>query len=225
MMSAMRRWLTEAGLHIEDGMVEQLARHAAEIQRYNRRLNLVADDRTEVLIRRHIIDSALGLRAVRILAPPGRPRVVDVGSGGGFPGVVAAVLSPDWEVVLVDSSSRKVGFLLRVIEVLGVDNLRVIRARAEDIAGGRGAAPLPFDMCLSRAVAPISCLAALCGPLLRDGGLAAWWKGPGIGAEMEEGAPAVEKYNLKPVSRYLYRLPREDISRAIFLAQRVRARR
>lgn len=224
MKSAMRRWLAEAGLHIEDGMVEQLARHAAEIQRYNRRLNLVADDRTEVLIRRHIIDSALGLRAVRILAPSGRLRAVDVGSGGGFPGVVAAVLSPDWEVVLVDSSSRKVGFLLRVVEVLGVDNLRVIRARAEDIPGRQGA-PLPFDVCLSRAVAPISRLAALCGPLLRDGGLAAWWKGPGIGAEMEEGARAVEKYNLKPVSRYLYRLPREDISRAIFLAQRVRARR
>lgn len=220
----MRRWLTEAGLRVEDHMLQQLVIHASEVQRFNRRLNLVADDSTEMLITRHVVDSALGLMRVRAVTPSVGVRAVDVGSGGGFPGVVAAVLVPGWQIVLVDSSSRKVGFLLRVVEILGINNLRVLRARAEELPT-RGDAPLPFDVCLSRAVAPISRLAALCGPLIREGGVAAWWKGPGVGSEMEEGAAAMEKYGLRPTRRHLYRLPRQDISRAIFLAQRLFARR
>ncbi len=220
----MRRCLREAGLRLADAQVDHLARHASEIQRYNRRLNLVADDSTEILIRRHVIDSALGLGRVRAVTPSVGVRAVDVGSGGGFPGVVAAVVAPGWEVSLVESSSRKVGFLLRVVEVLKIDNLRVLRARAEELSTRQGA-PLPFDVCLSRALAPISRLAALCAPLIRHGGVAAWWKGPGVGSEMEEGAPAMEKYGLKAISRHPYRLPREDISRVILLARRLRPRR
>ncbi len=209
--------LRQYGVSIPTAAAENLAVHISEVMRYGERLDLVSDASSPTLVHRHLLDSILGVRALELIRTDSgkMPAVLDLGSGGGFPGVVAAVLRPDWRVILVDSSSRKAGFLLHVASQLSLDNLSVVHGRAEDLPQSAFADILPVDGIISRATAPISVLVRLSIPLLRPGGWCGWWKGPRAMSEMEEAKPLMEKYGLRILSRVVYRLPGQNISREI----------
>ncbi len=214
--------LASSGVGLGPTEVRRFLTYIGQIRRWNRRLNLVADAQVDEIVRRHLLDSLLGLRFVPHASPgTERVRAVDVGSGGGFPGLVAAAVRPGWEVTLVDSSAKKAAFLLGAADEMELSNVRVVRARAEEMGRGMFEKESSFDLCLSRAVAPVTKLAPLCGPLLRPGGICGWWKGSGAAAEMEQGAGSLKKQGLRPMGRCLYRLPGEDISRAIVLLMRL----
>ncbi|GII22278.1 16S rRNA (guanine(527)-N(7))-methyltransferase RsmG [Planosporangium mesophilum] len=121
---------------------------------------LIGPRETERLWGRHLLNCA----AVSELAPS-EASVTDVGSGAGLPGLVLAVARPDLTVVLVEPLARRVDFLSEVVDDLGLDNVSVVRARAEDATDLS-----PTDVVTARAVAPLDRLAAWCLPLARVGG-------------------------------------------------------
>lgn len=138
-----------------------LERHLDELERWNRRLNLTTVPRDRAWDR-HVGESVALLEAARL--EPGA-RCADLGSGGGVPGIPAAVLRPDVEVSLIESDRRKAGFLVHVCGLLELDNVRVLDRRAEDMAVDarhRGR----YDAVVSRAAAPPAQLWALADPLL-----------------------------------------------------------
>jgi 16S rRNA (guanine527-N7)-methyltransferase len=112
---------------------------------------------------RHLLNSA----AIAPLVPDGA-RVVDVGSGAGLPGIPLALVRPDLTVTLLEPSARRVAFLLECVDRLGLDNVTVVRGRAEEgpVRRELGGA----DVVTARAVAPLDKLAGWCLPLLRTGG-------------------------------------------------------
>lgn len=116
-------------------------------------------------------------------------QVVDVGSGGGLPAVVLALVSPDMQVVAVESVRKKCAFIEEVRLSLGLQNLRVECARAEDM--GRSGAREAFDVAVSRAVASLAVVAELCLPLVRLGGLVVAMKGPMSDQERIQGKNAI----------------------------------
>lgn len=120
----------------------------------------------------HLLDSLSGLAAEEVQTAE---RIVDIGSGAGFPGVPLAIARPGAEVDLIESVSRKAGFIDEVIGRLGLTNARAIRARSEEWALGRGAGA--YDLATARAVAPLGVLAELASPLLEEGGSLVAWKG------------------------------------------------
>lgn len=125
--------------------------------------NLVSRrDRTE-LVTRHVPES----EAIARLLPPGPARVLDIGTGGGFPGFVIAVTRPDLEVHLLDSTSKKTRFLAETARELAIE-VTVHTGRAEDL--GRGDLAGGFDVVTARAVAPLDRLVGLAAPFLRSGG-------------------------------------------------------
>lgn len=131
---------------------------------------------------RHLLNCA----AVRDLIPLGAS-VTDVGSGAGMPGIVLAVARPDLAVVLVESLARRTAFLNEVVANLGLDNVSVVRSRAEDAVG---TVP-PADVVTARAVAPLDRLAAWCLPLARVGGRLLALKGATAAEEVAEHRAAV----------------------------------
>ncbi|MFO8061199.1 MAG: 16S rRNA (guanine(527)-N(7))-methyltransferase RsmG [Bacillota bacterium] len=223
---SIREQLASAGVTLTDWQVERLLIHLKHVLRFNARLNLVAASDAARLVRRHLVDSLLGVRWLAATAGSAGLRVVDVGSGGGFPGLVAGVACPGWEVTLLDSAAKKVGFLLSAADAMGLTNVRVVRGRAGegDLGVTMEGAPR-WDLCVSRAVAPVWQLAGLCAPLLRRGGACGWWKGPGAIDELREGADRLRGEGLLTVQRYVYWLPGEDISRAIIVAKKMKVRR
>ncbi len=142
---------------------------------------------------RHMLNCAV----IGDLIPSGAS-VTDVGSGAGLPGIVLAVARPDLTVVLVESLARRTDFLTEVVTDLGLDNVSVVRIRAEDAVG----TVQPTDVVTARAVAPLDRLAAWCLPLTRVGGRLLALKGASAGDEVVEHRAAVARLGgAEPVVR------------------------
>lgn len=140
---------------------------------------------------RHVLNSA-------VIAPLFSGRVGDIGSGAGLPGLVLAIARPDVEWVLIEPMERRVAWLSEQVEALGLDNVEVVRARAEDWKGGA-----VLDAVTARAVSALRTLVPLTAPLVRDGGELILLKG--ANAENEIGAAA------KQLRRFKVTNPRVEI--------------
>ena len=122
------------------------------------------------VLKDHIADS---LVALELPEPAAAKSVVDIGSGAGFPGLVLAIARPESEVVLLEASARKCGFIERAAARCEVGNARPVHARAEAWPEGIGR----FDLATARALAPLSAVLEYAAPLLRLGGAVIAWRG------------------------------------------------
>jgi 16S rRNA (guanine527-N7)-methyltransferase len=137
---------------------------------------------------RHILNCA-------IVAPLLRPgRVGDVGSGAGLPGLVLAIARPDVSFVLIEPMERRVAWLNEQVAELGLDNVVVLRARAEDARIDD-----PLDQVTARAVSAFRKLLPLTAPLLRDGGEVVLMKGAAAPAEVEAATKEIRKYKVTDI--------------------------
>jgi 16S rRNA (guanine527-N7)-methyltransferase len=127
---------------------------------------------------RHLLNCAV----IAELVEPGAT-VTDVGSGAGLPGIPLYLARPDLHIELLEPLQRRVVFLREVVSTLGLDQIRVVRGRAEDAPSGGG-----VDVVTARAVAPLSRLAGWCLPLLRPGGSLIALKGGQASAELDSAA-------------------------------------
>jgi 16S rRNA (guanine527-N7)-methyltransferase len=167
----------------------ELARqYTADLAREGERLGLIGPLEMPRLWTRHIINSAL-------LAPLLRPgRVGDVGSGAGLPGLVLAISRPDVRLVLIEPMERRVEWLIRETADLGLDNVEVVRGRAEEVK----LSPW-LDQVTARAVSALSKLIPLTVPLVRSGGELLFLKGSSVDAEIESAAKVIRKARLTNV--------------------------
>lgn len=136
---------------------------------------------------RHILNSA-------VTAPLFSGRVGDVGSGAGLPGLVLAIARPDVEWILIEPMERRVAWLAEQVAELGLDNVEVLRARAEDWRRG----PV-LDAATARAVSALRTLVPLTAPLVRDGGELILLKGANASAEIDTADKQLRKYRLSNV--------------------------
>jgi 16S rRNA (guanine527-N7)-methyltransferase len=136
----------------------------------------------------HVADSLVGLE---VPAVGEAARIVDLGSGAGLPGLVLAIARPDAEVVLVESVGKKCAWLERTVSALGLENVRVVCARAEELEEE------PFDVVTARALASLSVLCEYAAPLLREGGSLVAWKGAVDAREDADGLHAANVLGLE----------------------------
>jgi len=136
----------------------------------------------------HIADSLVGLD---VPAVGEAARIVDLGSGAGLPGLVLAIARPEAEVVLVESVGKKCAWLERTVTALGLENVRVVCARAEELDEA------PFDVVTARALASLSVLCEYAAPLLREGGSLVAWKGAVDAQEDADGLHAAKVLGLE----------------------------
>lgn len=163
---------------------EQLATFAARVRASPH--NLVSRRAREELGSRHVPEAVALARSL----PPGPRRLLDVGSGGGLPGVVIAVVRPDLEVHLLEATAKKVGFLRETVAELALD-VPVHHGRAEEL--GRGELRGAYDLVTARAVAPLASLVRLTLPFLGRGGRLYAVKGEQWPRELAEAGPALER--------------------------------
>ncbi len=174
------------GLDLPMQAAQRLARFHELLARGNERMNLVGNAEFEDALDRHYADSLAPL-ALGLFAPGAR--VIDVGSGAGFPGIPLAVARPDLQVTLLDALQKRVVFLQEAAQALGLDNVRVLHARAEDAARLEDQRER-YDVAVSRAVASLPVLMELMLPFVRVGGQAVCYKGPAARGELAAAAGA-----------------------------------
>lgn len=186
----LRELLREAGIETPREAVEALAVHAEEMLRWNRSIRLTAIvDPVEVAVK-HIVDSLELLRFAPFFG-----RMLDFGSGAGYPGIPLALFLPGTRVVLLEASEKKCAFLSRVRGRLRLENVTVVHGRAskrETLPIGR------FDDIVTRATAKPAEVVPLLSPYLAEGGRMLFMTGPGGGSAAEIPWPVtrVERFRL-----------------------------
>jgi len=223
--SRLRAGAAAFGVTLDDGQIESLQEYLRLLGEWNRRFNLTSvRDPQEILIR-HFLDS---LTCAAVVELPAR-RLVDVGSGAGFPGLVLKIAFPDLEVTLLDSQAKRLRFVERVASALGLEGVATIHARAEDAAAAAPCGPAPpvplrerFEVVTARAVAPLNILWEWTLPFSRIGGTVVAMKGPAAAAEVARGEAALRRLGgaLREVREF--RLPGADAGRSLVVAEKTR---
>lgn len=176
-----------AGIVFGD-QLDQARAFTANLAAHGEELGLIGPLELPRLWTRHILNCG-------IVAPLLRPGTVgDVGSGAGLPGIVLAIARPDVEFVLIEPMERRVAWLSDQVRELGLSNVEVLRARAEE-TNREGT----FDQVTARAVSALRTLIPLTAPLLRAGGELVLMKGAGAPAEIGAAEKAIRKYKLRDV--------------------------
>ncbi len=156
---------------------------------YNEKVNLTAITEEREAIIKHFVDS---LTPISLLAPEARTgslRVIDIGTGAGFPMLPLLILHPHWQVTLVDSVGKKLTFVRQALDSLGMQ-AEVVHGRAEDLAWDPNRRER-YDLGIARAVADLPVLAELLLPFVAVGGQMIAMKGPAVDEELQRAAKAI----------------------------------
>ncbi len=153
----------------------------------NEHVNLTAISDREEFIQKHFADSLSCIGAEEFKEADS---IIDVGTGGGFPGIPLAVCFPEKEFFLVDSLAKRIHIIRELCVKLGIDNVTVVHGRAEDL-GRQENLREDFDLCVSRAVARMSTLCEYCLPFVREGGSFIAYKGPDCKLEIDDSLCAI----------------------------------
>ncbi|NDY74208.1 16S rRNA (guanine(527)-N(7))-methyltransferase RsmG [Desulfobacter hydrogenophilus] len=152
------------GLSLSPDQTVLLAAHARQLQLWNAKMNLTAITDIQLVAYKHFVDA---LAAARFLDRSAR--IMDIGSGAGFPAVPMKVIRPDFDITMVDAVRKKVSFLNHVVRTLKLANIRALHARVEDLVKDPGHFQM-YDAVTARGFADLGKLAALAGPMLVSGG-------------------------------------------------------
>ncbi len=185
-MERLRSILSEMNIDISDLQLESFERYYELLISWNKKINLTSIiDKDEVIIK-HFADSISLLRYMDI----GSLSLLDVGTGGGFPGIPLKIMCPSCKVVLLESLNKRIMFLESVIKELGLEKISTVNGRAEDIAFDKLYRER-FDVVVSRAVANLSTLSEYCIPFVKRDGSFISYKGGDIGTELDDAHYAI----------------------------------
>lgn len=192
--AANRTW----GLRLTQEQLALLEQYGRLLVGVQGRLNVIGPATAAEIAVRHLVDSLAGLPVVRRT----RGEIVDVGSGGGLPGVVLQVGLAGRTVVLLEARQKKVDFLRDVVRRLGLSGVEVVWGRAEEF--GRGAGQGRFGCAVSRAVGRLELLVRYGMPLLQPGGVLVAWKGPAVEQELAAADKLAARYGGGPAELVPY---------------------
>lgn len=177
--------LKENNIPYDDLALSRLERYADMLVEWNEKINLTAITDPEGIVIKHFLDCALVLKHVDI---PKNAKVIDVGTGAGFPGMVIKILRPDIELTLLDGLNKRLIFLNEVLKELDL-TAETVHFRAEE-AGRKPEHREKYDVVTARAVAKLSTLYEYCLPLCKTGGVFCAMKGPSAKEEIQGGMRA-----------------------------------
>jgi len=206
------------GRPLTDEAVSQFRVYADLLLDANRHMNLTAVTEPAEIYRRHFLDS---LALCRVTNFDGK-RVIDVGTGAGFPGLPIKLAWADCDMTLLDSLQKRVSFLEQVCGALGLSGVTALHSRAEEL-GREDAHRVVYDIALSRAVARLDLLAELCLPFVKPGGLFLAMKTGNAEEETLEAAPAIEALGGRFDRTERYQVPGTEAVRGIVIIKKIRA--
>jgi 16S rRNA (guanine527-N7)-methyltransferase len=210
----MREYLNKTALGLEislsEKMLTQFEAFYEMLIETNKTMNLTTITEKKEVVLKHFIDSIALSKYINLSGK----KVIDVGTGAGFPGIPLAILYPDTEFVLMDSLKKRLSFIEAVLEKCEMKNVTTVHSRAEDM----GQNPIyreQFDYCVSRAVATLPVLLELCTPLVRVGGNFISYKSELVNEELQKAERAMKILHCHLEKQYTYTLPDSDFYRVL----------
>ncbi|MBE0598853.1 MAG: 16S rRNA (guanine(527)-N(7))-methyltransferase RsmG [Desulfuromonadales bacterium] len=207
--------LRALNLRVPPGALPQLLWFLDELMRWNRRSNLTAITDPREAIEKHLLDSLTPLPLL-----PAAPRLLDLGSGGGFPGIPLQLARPELRLVSVDAVGKKIAFQRHALRALGLSQAEALHERAEALPARPGF-QAGFDLIVSRAFASLTDFSRHALPCLAPRGFLLAMKGPEGGRELAESRPQLAAVGLESTDLHRLRLPVSRAERTLIVLRRV----
>lgn len=184
---------------------------------WNEKMNLTAITDEREIILKHFADCLIICSGMDL----DKKKVIDVGTGAGFPGVPVKIACPGAEMTLLDSLNKRIGFLTELSAKLGLENVNCVHMRAED-GGADAAYREKFDYCLSRAVANLAVLSEYCLPFVKVGGYFISMKGPDAADEIKEAEKAIKVLGGRIADIKRAAIPETDIVHSLIIIEKIK---
>ena len=207
------RGAAELGLHLAAAELGKFYTFAAELKKWSRKINLTAITADEDIAVKHFLDS---LTALKVVGPKGR--LLDIGSGGGFPAIPLKIVCHGLHVTSVDAVEKKVIFQRQAARLLGLHGFEALHARGEELAAHHAGS---FDWVVSRAFSDIPTFVRIALPLIKEGGKIVAMKGRGGREEAETVTSALAELKVRVTDVVEFRLPASGDARALIVIERV----
>lgn len=204
----------DLGIELNMEQQNQFTNYKDLLKEWNEKINITAITDDKEIDIKHFLDS---------LTPSnyfvGKKKIIDIGTGGGFPGLPLKILNNDLEVTLLDSLNKRIIFLNEVIKELKLIDIIAIHGRAEEL-GRTQKYREQYDVCVSRAVASLNTLSEYCLPFVKVGGLFISMKGSNIDDELKESEKAINILGGKIIKKEVIILPGSDIEHSLIIIEK-----
>lgn len=205
--------LKQFSIQLEETQIIQFYMYYKLLVEKNKVMNLTAITEMKEVISKHFVDSLSLVKAVEDIGEK-EYKIIDVGTGAGFPGIPLKIVFPELNVTLMDSLNKRIKFLIETAEALDLKGIRAIHGRAEDL-GRDPEYREAFDLCVSRAVANLSTLSEYCMPFVKIGGYFIPYKSGKIEQELLEAKHAIFLLSGKTEKVFTFQLPGAEADRSL----------
>lgn len=205
-------------IELTEKQYEQFDQYFKLLVEWNKVMNLTGITEYDEVNEKHFVDSLSIVKAIDI---KNVDKVIDIGTGAGFPGIPLKIAFPHLKVTLLDSLNKRIKFLNEVISELGLEEIETIHGRAEDFARQEKYRE-QYDLCVSRAVANLSTLSEYCMPYVKVGGYFIPYKSGEIKDEVIEAKTAVKVLGGTQKDLIIFKLPDTDINRSFVKIEKIK---
>ncbi|MBD5088699.1 MAG: 16S rRNA (guanine(527)-N(7))-methyltransferase RsmG [Clostridiales bacterium] len=214
-VSSLKEW----NIELSEIQIQQFIQYYELLIEKNKVMNLTGITEWEEVVQKHFVDSLALVKAIDLSEPL---KILDMGTGAGFPGIPLKIAFPNLQIVLLDSLNKRIKFLQEVIENLGLKEIEAYHGRAEEFAKKQEFRE-KFDYVVSRAVANLATLSEYCIPYVKRSGKFIPYKSGEITEELEQSKKAIQILggNLLEVKEFL--LPDSDIGRSLVIVEKVQS--
>ena len=209
----------ELGITLDENQKKQFTDFYEYLVEKNKVMNLTGITEFQEVLIKHFLDSLTCVKAVDMSRIK---RIMDIGTGAGFPGVPLKIAFPHLEACLLDSLKKRVNFLEETFQLLKLENITAIHGRAEEYAKNKQYRET-YDLCVSRAVSNLATLSEYCLPYVKTGGYFISYKSGTVQEEVEQAQKAVKILGGKIQDVVYFQLPDSEIQRSLVVIEKIKA--
>lgn len=214
----LKELLQEMEIELTDKMLEKFQVYKSLLKEWNEKINITRITDDEEIDKKHFADSLSPLLTGLL---HNDKKIIDIGTGGGFPGLPLKIANDNLKVTLLDSLNKRIVFLDKVIEDLDLKGIEAVHGRAEEL-GLREEYREKYDVCLSRAVASLDTLSEYCLPFVKVGGYFISMKGPDVSEEVELSKKAIDTLGAYIEDIRFVNIPNSDIIHSLVVIKKTR---
>ena len=209
----------ELGITLDENQKKQFTDFYEYLVEKNKVMNLTGITEFQEVLIKHFLDSLACVKAVDMSRIK---RIMDIGTGAGFPGVPLKIAFPHLEACLLDSLKKRVNFLEETFQMLKLENITAIHGRAEEYAKNKQYRET-YNLCVSRAVSNLATLSEYCLPYVKTGGYFISYKSGTVQEEVEQAQKAVKILGGKIQDVVYFQLPDSEIQRSLVVIEKIKA--